>query len=84
MVAPIGVQSMVHEDAEIGTARAAAKVGVPFIMSSAATRSLEAVAKASGTGHRWYQLYWFVHLPRCPSLEALNRLLLAAGPNQMI
>jgi len=33
-------------------------------MSTAATRSIEAVAKANGDGgHRWYQLYWCVLPP---------------------
>lgn len=75
LVAPIGVQGIVHPDGENGTARAASKLGVPFVLSSAATRSLEAVAKANGSGHRWYQLYWLVHIPRFTQLEALNRLL---------
>ncbi|KAA1472179.1 FMN-dependent alpha-hydroxy acid dehydrogenase [Dentipellis sp. KUC8613] len=58
LVAPIGVQGILHPDGELATAAAAAAVGVPFIMSSASTRSLEAVAEANGDGHRWYQLYW--------------------------
>jgi lactate 2-monooxygenase len=29
-------------------------------MSSASSRSIEAVAKANDDGHRWYQLYWCV------------------------
>ncbi len=29
-------------------------------MSTASSRSIEAVAKANGDGHRWYQLYWYV------------------------
>lgn len=54
-----------HNDGELGTARAAAKVGVPLIVSSAASRSMEEIAEAQGpNGHRWYQLYWQVHLPR--------------------
>ena len=57
-LAPIGVQGIIHEDAEIATARAAAAVGVPMTMSTASTRSLEEVAHANGDGHRWYQLYW--------------------------
>ncbi len=32
---------------------------MPFILSTASTRSIEAVAKANGDGHRWYQLYWY-------------------------
>ncbi|KAI0076729.1 FMN-linked oxidoreductase [Panus rudis PR-1116 ss-1] len=58
LIAPIGVQGMVHPDGEGATAKAAAEVGVPFIMSSASTRSIEYLGKANGSGHRWYQLYW--------------------------
>jgi lactate 2-monooxygenase len=59
LLAPVGVQGILHEDGELATARAAGRVGVPFIMSSLSTRSIEAVAKANGDGHRWYQLYWW-------------------------
>lgn len=58
LVAPIGVQEIVHPDAEEATARACKSVGVPMILSTAATRSIEQVAKANGDGDRWYQLYW--------------------------
>ena len=62
-VAPVGAQSLMHNDGELGTARAAAKVGVPLIVSSVASRSMEEIAEAQGlNGHRWYQLYWQVHL----------------------
>jgi L-lactate dehydrogenase (cytochrome) len=58
MLAPIGVQSIVHPQAELATARAAAAQGVPFILSTAASHSIEQVAEAAGEGSRWYQLYW--------------------------
>jgi lactate 2-monooxygenase len=58
MLAPIGVQSIVHADAELAVARAAAAVGLPFILSTAASNSIEDVAGAAGAGSRWYQLYW--------------------------
>ncbi|KAH7398689.1 FMN-dependent dehydrogenase [Phaeosphaeria sp. MPI-PUGE-AT-0046c] len=58
LVAPIGVQEIVHPDGEEATARACASVGVPMILSTAATRSIEQVATANGDGDRWYQLYW--------------------------
>jgi lactate 2-monooxygenase len=58
LVAPIGVQEIVHPDAEEATARACAAVKVPMILSTAATRSIEQVAAANGDGDRWYQLYW--------------------------
>jgi lactate 2-monooxygenase len=58
LVAPIGVQEIVHPDAEEATARACASAKVPMILSTAATRSIEQVAKANADGDRWYQLYW--------------------------
>ncbi|REE95454.1 lactate 2-monooxygenase [Thermomonospora umbrina] len=59
LLAPIGVLSIVHPDAESGVARAAADLGVPIVLSTAASQSIEDVAEASGDGApRWYQLYW--------------------------
>ena len=61
MLAPIGVQSIVHPEAELAVARAAASVGVPFILSTASSKTMEEVAQAAdatGKATRWYQLYW--------------------------
>ena len=64
MLAPIGVQSIVHPDAEVAVARAAASLGVPFILSTASSKTMEEVAQAAdaaangGSAPRWYQLYW--------------------------
>ena len=59
LVAPVGVQNIMHRDAEEATAKAARNVSVPYILSSASTRTIEEVAAANGEGgDRWYQLYW--------------------------
>ncbi|MBW3111142.1 lactate 2-monooxygenase [Bacillus sp. MCCB 382] len=58
MLAPIGVQSIVHPDGELASARAAASMNVPFIASSASTFSLEEIAAVMGDATRWFQLYW--------------------------
>src|ERR1039458_5520411 len=58
MLAPIGVQSIIPPQAELAASRAAAAQGVPFITSTAASHSMEAVAEAMGEASRWYQLYW--------------------------
>jgi isopentenyl diphosphate isomerase/L-lactate dehydrogenase-like FMN-dependent dehydrogenase len=58
LLAPVGVQSIVHDDGELATARAAASTGVPYIHSTAASYSIEEAAEASGDGTRWFQLYW--------------------------
>jgi lactate 2-monooxygenase len=58
MLAPIGVQSIIHPEAELATGRAAAAQGLPFIISTASSPSIEQVAEAVGDAKRWYQLYW--------------------------
>ncbi len=58
VLAPIGVLSIAHPDAEVGAARGAAATGVPFVLSSAASSSIEQVAEAMGDAPRWFQLYW--------------------------
>ncbi len=58
MLAPIGVQSIVHDEAELAAARAAASLGVPLILSTAASHTLEEVAAAMGDAPRLFQLYW--------------------------
>ena len=57
MLAPVGVLSIVHPDAEPAVARAAARLGVPMVASTAASTTMEEIAEAS-TGPKWYQLYW--------------------------
>lgn len=57
-IAPVGVQRIFNPDGELASAAAAAKEHVPYIMSTASSCSIEEVAKANGTGVRWYQLYW--------------------------
>ncbi len=58
LLAPVGVQSIVHPQAELAVGRAAASFGLPFILSTAASHSIEEVAAAVGQASRWYQLYW--------------------------
>ncbi|KAH9886572.1 FMN-dependent dehydrogenase [Xylariomycetidae sp. FL2044] len=58
-LAPVGVQKIFHREGEAATARAAAAVGVPMVLSSASSMGIEEVAAASGEGSpRWFQLYW--------------------------
>ncbi|WP_424640339.1 lactate 2-monooxygenase [Embleya sp. AB8] len=58
LLGPIGVQSIVHPEGELATARAAAESGLPMVLSTASSYPLEEVAAASGAGTRWFQLYW--------------------------
>jgi lactate 2-monooxygenase len=56
LLAPVGVLEIVHPDKELAVARAAAALGVPMILSTAAASTMEDVAAVAGP--RWYQLYW--------------------------
>src|SRR5581483_2835535 len=65
LLAPVGVLSIVHPDGELAVARAAAELGVPMILSTASSHTIEEVADASDGAvtaengpSRWYQLYW--------------------------
>jgi lactate 2-monooxygenase len=61
ILGPVGVQGILHAEGELASARAAAALGLPFALSTAASRSIEEVAQAAGgtgNGVRWFQLYW--------------------------
>jgi lactate 2-monooxygenase len=58
LLAPIGVQTLVHPDGELASARAAAELGLPLITSTASATAMEEIAEANGEAPRWYQLYW--------------------------
>jgi lactate 2-monooxygenase len=57
-LSPIGVAEMAHPDADLATARAAAKTGIPFVFSNQASVPMEAAASAMGDSPRYFQLYW--------------------------
>ncbi len=65
LLAPIGVLSIAHESAEVAVGQAAASSGVPMLLSSAATHSIEEVAATSAP--RWFQLYWVNDREICAS-----------------
>src|SRR4051812_43544125 len=48
LLAPVGVQSIVHPDGELASARGAAAAGVGFVASTAASYSMEEIAAAGG------------------------------------
>jgi lactate 2-monooxygenase len=58
ILAPIGVQGIIHSEAELATARAAASLGLPFVLSTMSSNPIEDVANCAGNALRWFQLYW--------------------------
>jgi isopentenyl diphosphate isomerase/L-lactate dehydrogenase-like FMN-dependent dehydrogenase len=76
LTAPIGVLGLVHPDADLAVARAAAGLGLASVLSTASSTTLEDVAAAAPHAPRWFQLYW----PRDPQLaKSLVRRADAAG-----
>jgi len=56
VIAPTGLNGLLHPDADVTLARAAARFGVPFTLSTVSTTRLEEVASRAG-GRLWMQLY---------------------------
>ena len=76
LTAPVGVLGLVHPDADLAVARAAAALGLTSVLSTASSTTLEDVAAVAPDAARWFQLYW----PRDPQLaESLVRRAETAG-----
>lgn len=56
LIAPTAFQRMAHPDGEVATARAAGTAGVPMVLSTISTSSIEEVCEAA-SGPIWFQLY---------------------------
>ncbi|MDX2376355.1 alpha-hydroxy-acid oxidizing protein [Microbacterium sp. LRZ72] len=56
-LAPVGMTRLAHPDGELAAVRAARELGVPYILSTMTSSSLEAVAQAAPEADRWFQLY---------------------------
>ncbi|MCB2121064.1 MAG: alpha-hydroxy-acid oxidizing protein, partial [Rhodobacteraceae bacterium] len=69
-VAPVGMSGLIWPDAERRLARAAAAAGLPYCLSTVASRTPEDLATVLGD-HGWFQLY----PPRDPEIrkDMLNR-----------
>jgi len=55
-VTPMGLCNLAWPGTDLGLARAAAKVGIPYSLSTMASTSIEDVARAA-PDHTWFQLY---------------------------
>lgn len=58
LLAPVGVLSIAHPDAEIAVAKAARNLRVPIVASTVSSKTLEEIGNASEENTRWFQLYW--------------------------
>ena len=57
VLAPTGFPRSVHPDGDLATARAAARAGIPYTLSTLGTYSIEEVGDATPTGANWFQVY---------------------------
>ena len=55
--APTGFTRMMHTEGESAVARVAARVGIPYALSTMGTTSIEGLAAAAPGARRWFQLY---------------------------
>lgn len=58
LFAPVGASELLHPEADLAIAGAAADLGLPYIFSSQSCFSMEDCAAAMGDAPRWFQLYW--------------------------
>jgi L-lactate dehydrogenase (cytochrome) len=56
VLAPTGFTRIADPEGELAVARAAARAGLPYTLSTLGTRSIEEVA-AAGAGSKWFQVY---------------------------
>jgi isopentenyl diphosphate isomerase/L-lactate dehydrogenase-like FMN-dependent dehydrogenase len=57
VVAPTAVAGMLWHDGDVLSARAAARAGIPYTLSTFSVTTLERVARATTGGRLWFQLY---------------------------
>jgi L-lactate dehydrogenase (cytochrome) len=55
--APTGFTRMMHTDGETAVGRVAARVGIPYALSTMGTTSIEKLASVAPDARRWFQLY---------------------------
>lgn len=58
VLAPLGVMELVHRDADLAVARAAASLALPYVLSNQASVPMEKVRDAAPGAPRMFQLYW--------------------------
>lgn len=70
-IAPTGFTRLMHTEGEIAGARAAARAGIPFSLSTLGTCAIEDLVTAVPQGRKWFQLYMWRDRER--SMELVKR-----------
>lgn len=71
LIAPMAFHCLAHPEGEIATAKAAAQLGSVMVLSTLATKSMEAVASVRNQTPQWFQLY--VHRDRALTRALVER-----------
>jgi len=67
-IAPTGFTRMMQTEGEVAGATAAEAAGIPFVLSTMGTTSIEDVAAAAPGGRNWFQLYMWKDRDRSMAL----------------
>jgi L-lactate dehydrogenase (cytochrome) len=67
-IAPTGFTRLMNTEGEIAGARAAARAGIPFALSTLGTTAIEDVRAANPHGRNWFQLYMWKDRDRSMAL----------------
>jgi L-lactate oxidase len=87
---PMGIQGMIHVNAEVASARGTGMAGTLYVLSGAATKPMEDVAKATA-GPKWFQIYmnkdmeinrWLVQRAKAAGFSAIVLTADALGAGQ--
>lgn len=67
-IAPTGFTRMMHSEGEIAGAGAASAAGIPFVLSTLGTTTIEDIKATNPEGRNWFQLYMWKDRDRTSSL----------------
>lgn len=68
VLAPTGFTRMMNHEGEAAVARAAARAGVPYVLSTMATTDMETVRAVAPSARQWFQLYLWKDRPASEEL----------------
>ncbi|WP_162941414.1 alpha-hydroxy acid oxidase [Desertimonas flava] len=79
-IAPMAAQRLAHPDGELAVARAAARVGVPMVLSLSSTTPVETICDVAGL-EVWFQVYPFAD---AGETDAVISRAIAAGASAVV
>lgn len=68
LLAPVGFQTIVHDDGERASAQASNHAGIPFVQSTVSSYTIEEIRASLPDAPHYFQLYWPSDVEVCDSL----------------